>query len=316
MSEILTMPLVSICMPVYNAEQYLLETLTRLSEQSYPYIEVIVVDDHSTDSSLEIAASYPSEQVKVFTNPGKGACSARNYAFAQATGAYIKFMDADDYCSPNLIGKQVESLLAANENTVVFSPLKMLFPDGSLLEPKRSIDCNYGYAFDLQIDILKRSGFNCPHCYLMPHGLVEQVGGWDEAILKNQDGEYFSRVLAIAESAVSISDEFAVWRQTGTGISSAMSREALLSMVESYQKIFKLSISKQNTEEMRKICGAYMGLFVYTQYPHIQPIMGRIQEILTEIDAPLILPGRRVLKTLKFFLGWKSSVALIHRLGI
>ncbi|HFU74881.1 MAG TPA: glycosyltransferase family 2 protein, partial [Arcobacter sp.] len=181
-------PLVSICMPLYNAELYIYETLTKLNEQSYKNIEIVVVNDNSTDKSLEIAQSFSSDKIKIFTNPNKGACSARNYAFSKSNGEYIKFMDADDFCTLGLIEKQVETLRTLTKDDIVFSPLKMLYPDGKLILPERSIDKNYKNAFDLQIDILKFGGFNIPHCYLMPRKLVEDVAGWDVTILKNQDG--------------------------------------------------------------------------------------------------------------------------------
>lgn len=65
-------PLISVLIPLYNAEQYIENTIIRLKRQTYPNIEVIIVDDHSTDKSLKIAQKYVSEQVRVYVNPKKG----------------------------------------------------------------------------------------------------------------------------------------------------------------------------------------------------------------------------------------------------
>jgi len=309
-------PLVSICMPLYNAEQYIDETLKELEKQTYKNIEIIIVNDNATDNSLEIARKFESEKIKVFTNPNKGACSARNYAFSKSNGKYIKFMDADDFCTPDLIKKQIEVFKTATIEDIVFSPLKMLFSDGKLILPERTIDREYKEAFDLQIEILKFGGFNIPHCYMMTRELVEDVGGWDENILKNQDGEYFSRVLAKANKAICIKDEFAIWRQTGSGISSQLSLKAVASMLETYRKILKLTVEKQETLLIREICGEYFGMFIYTQYPQLKLILPRVKEILIELNIPVILPGRKVVKVLNIFFDWEKTVSLIYKLNL
>jgi len=309
-------PLVSICMPLYNAEKWISETLIDLKKQSYKNIEIIIVNDNSTDKSLERVQKFESKNIKVFTNPNKGACSARNYAFETSTGDYVKFMDADDYCTPNLIEKQVEAFKTLTKDDIVFSPLKMLYSDGNLIVPQRSIDKDYKKAFDLQIKILKFGGFNIPHCYMMSRKLAEDVGGWDEDVLKNQDGEYFSRVLAQANSAICIKDAFAIWRQTGIGVSAQLSLKAVESMLETYRKILKLTIEKQDTILTREICGEYFGLFIYTQYPQLKAILPRVKEILNELDIPIILPRRKVVKILNLFFHWEKTVSLIYKLNL
>lgn len=309
-------PLVSICIPLYNAEKYLFETLERLSEQSYPNIEVIVVDDHSTDNSLEIAASYPKGNIKVLTNPGKGACAARNLAFAHANGEFIKFLDADDYCTPRLIERQVEALLGASQHTVAFSPLRLLFPDGTLIDPDRKIDQDFDDAFDLQIQIMAGGGTNVPHCYLIPRALAEAVGGWDESVRKNQDGEYFSRVLALADKALSIKEEAAIYRKTGAGLSTKTSVDAVISVFHTYKKIMQLALSKNNTDAMRLICGRWFGLFVFINYPQLKSTISDVEKICRLNNIPLQMPERRIYKLLRIIFGWKNAISIMHIFGM
>lgn len=316
MSENKNYPLVSICMPLYNAEEYIEETLTRLIEQSYLNIEIIVVDDHSHDSSMEIVKSFESDKIKVFTNEGKGACSARNYAFSKASGEFIKFHDSDDYCSHRLIELQLKVLQSGTKSSVVFSPLKLLYPDGGFVDPVRTIDHDYEDAFDLQIEIMKFGGTNVPHCYMMPRELVEISGGWDETVRKNQDGEYFSRVLANADKAFSVTDEFAIYRKTGVGLSNKLSLEAVSSVLDTYKKVIGLALEKHNTDEMRKICGKHLGLFVFIYYSELKSRVSDVEKICEEFSVSLLLPERKVLKLLKLFVGWKNSVALMHKLGM
>ena len=91
--------LVSILIPCYNSFQFIAETLDSLLVQTHTNWECIIVDDHSTDNSVEIINNYCEKypgKIKLFTNPKKGACSARNTAFEKCKGEYVKFLDADD----------------------------------------------------------------------------------------------------------------------------------------------------------------------------------------------------------------------------
>lgn len=307
-------PLVSILVPLYNAESYIEETITRVLNQTYPNIELIIVDDHSTDNSLDVAKKHSSNRVHIYTNPNKGGNSARNYAFDMCKGEYIKFMDADDYCSDDMIEKQIYRILKdGDKDTLVFSPVKMLYPDGKLFLPPRDIDKDYIPGIELLIDIWRGKGWNCPHCHLMHRDLFIKSGGWDENIIKNQDGEFFARVSANASKSLFISDVFAIWRQTGIGVSSQISLKAQESMLQTYDIISHLILNYKDNEENRYNCARYIGSFVYRFYPQIEPIMPKVYAILDYLQQPLILPQRKILEFLRVLLGWKIALRLIHK---
>lgn len=108
---VMTSPLVSIIIPVYNVEAYLEECLDSVVNQTYKNIEVIAVNDGSTDSSPEILNRYKEKygNIKVINQRNSGPSGARNRGIAEATGKYIYFLDSDDYILPetveNIIGK-------------------------------------------------------------------------------------------------------------------------------------------------------------------------------------------------------------------
>lgn len=97
-------PLVSIILPVYNVEEYLEECIGSLISQSLKRIEIIAVDDGSTDRSLEILKDFAARdsRVKVFTQKNKFAGAARNLGLRHAQGEYVIFLDSDDFFEPNL----------------------------------------------------------------------------------------------------------------------------------------------------------------------------------------------------------------------
>ncbi len=98
-------PKVSVIVPIYNAEKYLEECIQSVRNQTLTNIEIILIDDESTDSSLEICNKYceVDERIRVFSNPNIGQGLERNYGIGKAVGEYIAFLDADDSYSPNML---------------------------------------------------------------------------------------------------------------------------------------------------------------------------------------------------------------------
>ena len=90
--------LVSVIVPVYNVAQYVAECLNSLLNQTYRNLEIIVVDDGSTDNSLQICNTFLSDtRVKVFHKENGGLSDARNYGLEKATGAFVLFIDSDAF---------------------------------------------------------------------------------------------------------------------------------------------------------------------------------------------------------------------------
>ena len=100
-------PLVSILIPCYNAEPWLAQTLESALAQTWPHREIIVVNDGSTDLSLQIARQYEVRGIRVLDQPNRGASAARNAAFAACQGEWIEFLDADDLLAPDKIERQM-----------------------------------------------------------------------------------------------------------------------------------------------------------------------------------------------------------------
>ncbi|WP_052671756.1 glycosyltransferase family 2 protein [Photobacterium leiognathi] len=106
------LPLVSVILPVYNAEKYLHEALSSIVEQTYTNLEIIVINDGSTDNSLSIIKEFSvvDERIKIINRENKGLIYSLNEAISISTGQYIARMDADDISLPLRIEKQVQLL--------------------------------------------------------------------------------------------------------------------------------------------------------------------------------------------------------------
>ena len=124
-------PKVSIIVPVYNAEKYLERCVNSLKNQTLKSIEIILVDDASTDSSLEMCNEMAAAdaRIQVIHKVNEGAGYARNAALRIATGAYIGFVDADDFVEPDMFKTLYEKAVQYNSDLVMSG---VLFVDGNM----------------------------------------------------------------------------------------------------------------------------------------------------------------------------------------
>lgn len=115
-------PLVSIIVPVYNTAEYLAPLFDSLLGQSYQNLEIICIDDGSSDDSYDILCKYAAENkaVKAFQKSNSGAADTRNYGMRKATGEYLCFVDADDFLEVTAIEKLVEIAVRENTDVVLF----------------------------------------------------------------------------------------------------------------------------------------------------------------------------------------------------
>ena len=117
-------PLVSILIPCYNAEQWVGQAIESALAQTWRDKEVLVVDDGSTDGSLEIIRSH-GDRIRFESGPNRGANVARNRLLELSHGEWLQYLDADDYLLDDKISGQLASVPNRNSADVIFSPMTM-----------------------------------------------------------------------------------------------------------------------------------------------------------------------------------------------
>lgn len=125
-------PKVSIILPVYNMERYLPDCLDDIVKQTYDNLEIICVDDGSSDNSCTVLRKYmqENERIRVIHQPNMGAGAARNVGLEAATGDFLLFLDADDRFEPFLVESAVNRIMETNADLVVFR--------SDILDPSRN----------------------------------------------------------------------------------------------------------------------------------------------------------------------------------
>lgn len=107
--------LVSIVMPSYNSEKYIKDSIESVLNQTYPFWELLIVDDCSTDKTVEIIKSFKDERIKLFQNKNNsGAALSRNWALREAKGKWIAFLDSDDLWLPTKLEEQLQFMIEKN----------------------------------------------------------------------------------------------------------------------------------------------------------------------------------------------------------
>ena len=125
------MPKVSVIVPVYNVEEYLDQCVKSILSQTLQDIEILLVNDASTDSSLKIARSYQKDpRVQVLDKPHGGLGDTRNYGAARAKGAYLAFVDSDDWVDPEMLETVYAAAVEQQADLVVFNYMRENLIDG------------------------------------------------------------------------------------------------------------------------------------------------------------------------------------------
>ena len=136
-------PIISVIVPVYNAENFLYDCLHSIQNQSFSDFEVILVDDGSSDNSADICREFSQKdsRFKFYSNPNMGVSKTRNFALDRAQGTYLAFVDSDDWIHPDFL-KLLYSAAESNDSDIVFCSLYFWYPESHILQKKGNVENN------------------------------------------------------------------------------------------------------------------------------------------------------------------------------
>ena len=186
------MPNISVIIPAYNAENTIKETINSVLNQTFTDFELIVINDGSQDSTLEIVSSISDHRVRVFSYPNAGVSAARNRGISEARGKYISFIDADDLWTPDKLEAQLTALQANPQAAVAYSWTDWIDESGRFLRSGGHIKLNGNVYSQLLLRDFVESGSNPLIC---KQALIK-VGGFNESLKPAADWDMWLRLAA------------------------------------------------------------------------------------------------------------------------
>lgn len=195
-------PLVSIIIPAYNAEAFIGETIESILAQTYHNIEIIIVDDGSTDRTAEIVQRY-DPPIKYYYQKNSGGCSVpRNHGIIQSTGRFVSFIDADDIMLPDRIESQVDFLNHHSEIGLVFCDYRNFFNDeqsplshfqtcprlSSILRNQEEVEIGNARPY------LAYENFGIAGSFMLRRELLAYVPGFEPTLKASEDFHFYYRL--------------------------------------------------------------------------------------------------------------------------
>ena len=280
-------PLVSILIPAYNSQEWIKETIESALAQTWTSKEVIVVDDGSTDQTLEIARRYASKHVRVVTQPNQGAAVARNTAFSLAQGDYIQWLDADDVLDPYKVENQARMVDGMSKRTLLsgawgyfmYRTSKAQFTPTSLwndLSPVEWLVRKVGDNLHMQTD-----------SWLVSRELSEAAGPWDGRLFRDNDGEYFCRVIVASDGIQFVPQAKSYYRAAGFRSVSYIggSNKKLESLFISMKLHMQYLRSIEDSDRTRMACVRYICNWLPEFYPYRPDIAEQLLNIAAQLGG-------------------------------
>jgi glycosyltransferase involved in cell wall biosynthesis len=242
-------PTVSIIIPCYNAEQYVAEAIQSAIDQTYPYCEIIVIDDGSTDCSLDVIKSF-GEKIRWESGPNRGGCAARNRGIELAGGDWIQFIDADDKIAPGKISEQMD--LCPDDDTVLYCPWRFFSGkhQGELLGMKREVTTIEETREFIAKSWLETVFFYPPNVWLIPKRLIRLSDKWDESLSAGQDIDFiYGQILKHAKGVCFATKAIAEYRKdVKDSVSSSKTLKAYHDRVRSVNRVANWVLNQQSNE--------------------------------------------------------------------
>jgi len=180
-------PLVSVIIPCYRQAHYLADAIESLLNQTYPRVEILVVDDGSPDDTAAVARRYPVVYVRRLNG---GLSAARNTGLSQASGGLVVFLDADDRMLPNGLQRNASLLVADPRLGFAGGHSHYITADGATI-PSAAREWPSGDAYTA---LLLRNRIRMPGMVMFPRRVLDEIGGFDSAVDACGDYDLYLRV--------------------------------------------------------------------------------------------------------------------------
>jgi len=266
--------LVSVIVPVYQGERLIVGAVRSALQQTHRALEVLVVDDGSTDKTLERLGEIDDPRLHILRQPNSGTAVARNAALEGARGRYVAFLDADDRWFPEKIATELAVLERSTEPAIAYSCHYAVDDAGRLLHAS-PLRTHCGRAFDLLLD---GEDFLMPSLCLFDRRIFERIGTFAPQCF-HEDYEFVLRATRLFP-IYPTGQRLAVYRQTTSGKCRAILSDYDRALAEELRIVRELRAALSSDELSRLRCnvlrGLYLRFLMYGFSRHARRILGEI----------------------------------------
>jgi len=307
----------SILIPAYNAAEFIGETLEACVQQGLNCIEeIIIVNDHSEDDTRGVVERFQAEhtefQIILEDNPTKGACAARNHALSLAKGDAIQWLDADDLLGEGKLSAQL-LLLRDRPQHLIATKWRRFAGDLTNLWPEEQGTWSHVPNHSTPKEWLLAERMMIPAGWLGSRKLFETIKPWDDSLLINQDGEYFTRAIVASAGVIFEPQSRVYYRSELHGSVSQFKPHkapSLFASIESYEKTI---LQLGNDSALKTlISNQYMG-FIYRAYPLVPELRKKARAKIKHYGKPTRendVAESKVARLICVIFGWKFLVQL------
>ncbi|MGB3405551.1 MAG: glycosyltransferase [Microcoleaceae cyanobacterium] len=232
------MALISVIIPVYNAQKTIQATIESVLQQTFPDFELIIINDGSTDQTDSILRQYTDSRISIYTNSRQGAAVSRNQGFQQSNGEYIAFLDADDLWTVDKLESQLKALKDHPEMTVSYSWTDYIDEAGNKLYSGSYLALNGDIYSKLLVRNFLENGSNP----MIKRQALIDIGGFDESLEGGQDWDLYLR-LAAKYQFIAVPTVQIYYRVSSGSISSNLSRQE-----QQVLKVMERNYAQSNAE--------------------------------------------------------------------
>lgn len=304
-------PLVSVIVPCFNAEKWVGNAIDSVLSQTYENIEIIVVNDGSTDNSRKVIERY-TPRVRTIEQSNKGGNAARNAGFVLSKGDYIQFLDADDILAPNKIEEQVDKLTGSDAD-VAYGDWSKLFDRCGVTSLGEIETGEIGHD---PLASLLFEFWHPPFCYLFKRRIVESRP-WDEDVAIIQDVNYLLQVAILGATFCYVPGLNGHYRKHHATTVSTRSARAFKDGVLANTDMILLFCRDNNglTPERRRALLSSYGALLRYYFEHDKDVFGAILNTVRGLDGEFIPREPRRLRFFSIALGYPRAegIALNYR---
>jgi glycosyltransferase involved in cell wall biosynthesis len=302
-------PTVSIVMAAYNAAQHIEASISSALAQTWSDLELLVVDDGSTDGTVDIVSAIGDHRVTLFRQPHCGQSAALNRGVTESRGRLIKFLDADDVLNSRHIESQMAAL-GADEDSIASCRWGYFVEDPQLVIPRdERTNRDYVEPIEWLIDSLSLDeGMMGGWKWLIPRPVFDRAGGWNESLSLNNDFDFSVRTVLASRSVRFAGDALYAYRKGGSGaLSASRSAQAMQSAFDTTAAGCASLLSQENSPRVRRVCADRWQWWLYHFYPEYPYLAARAEEEVARLGGSgKKLEGGRLLEILLPVLGWKG----------